>query len=738
MARRMKPPKFSRRTLLTGLVLVLLSLALLLPSCRNPLMRIIDSSGITVKIDGTEVELGGLYDLGRVKRGSTYTATFTVQNSGNTRLLLTGDPLVRIIGDPTTVAMFSISEEPSEQIEIRGTSTFTLTYTPIGDDVEREIQLLIANNSKKEDFSFDLISFVDGAPPTVKLVGGVPQISPANQATGVSTNKTISAEFSEAIDPVSITTTSFTLTEHGTAVSLVASVTYNPATRIAFLDPVSLLEDGTTYDVMLSNTVADLVGNTMVLDYKWSFTTGTGVVDTEPPEVTGTVPAAGETGVSRGSAISATFSEPIDYSTAKAANFIVASATQVSGTVSYNEPTRTITFTPDAPGLESLTTYTATVTTGIRDVAQNPLDPAYEWSFTTEQGVDTTGPTVVARNPAANATNVALNTVVTAEFNELVDPLTINPATFSLLAVSGDNPGAVSGAVTYNAYAKTAIFTPSSALDDNAQFRATLTTGVEDISGNPMASQVQWFFTTGATEDTTPPTVLSTSPSDGAGGALLNGNITATFSESMNPASLNSTTFKLFKGAEQITGTVSYSEATKTATFNPTPLLLATTVYTAKIIGGASGAKDAAGNAMAADEEWSFTTEAGTTNPFVIPDTLNPPNNAVEVDIGTSIQVEFSKMMDPLTIDGSSFLVSKNAGGAVTAVSIIYNETTRIATFLPDAPLAYSTVYRVDCTAGMTDIGGNPLIPLPLSYLFETMPENLWGFMRWDVGNWAP
>ena len=738
MAGRIEPRKLlRRRALFLGLALILLSFGLFLPSCRNPLMDIIDYSNIIVKVEGVTVKAGGSHDLGRVQRGSTYTLTFTVQNSGNSTLRLTGSPLVRFVGDPETASMLAITEAPAAQLAVRGTTSFTVRFSPVGEDGAREIQVLIANNSKTEDFVFDLPSFIDGTPPTVRVINTVPQVSPANLATNVSTDKIVWVEFSEAMDPTSITAASFTLTKVSPSTPVTASVTYNPATHIAYLDPLSLLEDTANYEAKVLVTVTDLVGNPMVLEYKWSFTTGTGVVDTEPPQVVSTVPVNNATGVSRTSAISATFTEPLSASSAVPANFLVAGTTAVSGTVGLSNGNKTITFTPAAPGLDSLTTYQVQLTTGIRDVAGNPLASLYEWSFTTEQGADTTGPTVVARNPAPGAT-APTNTVITAEFNELVDPLTINSSTFSLAEMVGPSPGAKSGSVTYNSYSKTAIFTPSSTLDANSTYRATLTTGIQDIIGNPMAAQVQWLFYTGASADNTPPTVSATNPADGGTGALLYGNISAIFSESMSPASLSTTTFQLFLGTDQITGTVSYSEATKTATFNPTPLLAATEVYTAKVIGGASGAKDAAGNALEADKVWTFTTEAGTTNPTVVVGTLNPANGAVSVDIETPIQVEFSKMMDPdtITITSNTFLVAKNSGGAVTAASITYNETTRIATFTPAAPLGYSTVYRVDCTAGMTDIGGNPLIAY--SYLFETMPDNLWDSMRWDFGKWAP
>jgi hypothetical protein len=101
--------------------------------------------------------------------------------------------------------------------------------------------------------------------------------------------------------------------------------------------------------------------------------------------------------------------------------------------------------------------------------------------------------------------------------------------------------------------------------------------------------------------DTTSPTVLSVSPANNATGIALNAVITATFSENMNANTVTAPgTFTLSNG---VTGTVAYSGTT--ATFTPTASLANATTYTATIT---SAAKDAAGNAMAANKTWTFTT----------------------------------------------------------------------------------------------------------------------------------
>jgi len=64
-----------------------------------------------------------------------------------------------------------------------------------------------------------------------------------------------------------------------------------------------------------------------------------------------------------------------------------------------------------------------------------------------------------------------------------------------------------------------------------------------------------------------------------------------------------------------IPATLSYNAGTRTTTLATTAGLLAHTTYTATIGGGAGGVIDLAGNALASDVVWSFTTGAATPPP---------------------------------------------------------------------------------------------------------------------------
>jgi hypothetical protein len=100
--------------------------------------------------------------------------------------------------------------------------------------------------------------------------------------------------------------------------------------------------------------------------------------DDTPPEVTTTSPANNSNDADVTSSISVTFSEAMDAQTISPATFTVSEG--VSGTVSYAGQTATLTPSAD---LQSGTTYTATISTGVKDVAGNSLAQTYSWTFQT-------------------------------------------------------------------------------------------------------------------------------------------------------------------------------------------------------------------------------------------------------------------------------------------------------------------------------------------------------------------
>lgn len=145
--------------------------------------------------------------------------------------------------------------------------------------------------------------------------------------------------------------------------------------------------------------------------------------------------------------------------------------------------------------------------------------------------------------------------------------------------------------------------------------------------------------------DTTPPQVDSKSPDNGATNISIGTSVTVAFNEAIDPATINSTTFELRNSTNAlVAASYTYNEATRTAVLTPNASLATNTTYTVTLKGGATDPriKDLAGNALAANVTWSFTTSGsicsssapctiwGTSTPAT---PSNSDTNAVELGV---------------------------------------------------------------------------------------------------------
>ncbi len=164
-------------------------------------------------------------------------------------------------------------------------------------------------------------------------------------------------------------------------------------------------------------------------------------------------------------------------------------------------------------------------------------------------------------------------------------------------------------------------------------------------------------FATTAPPDSTKPTVTSFFPASAATNVDPAANVTATFSEAMDPATISSSTtgfvgegeaslgtFELRDNLNSlVSATVSYDEATRVATLNPASSLMLSTTYTVLVKGGATDprVKDLAGNALATNATWTFTTAAAPPPPPNCPCTIWTPTTVPgKIDDGDPNSVE--------------------------------------------------------------------------------------------------
>ncbi|MBR9976355.1 MAG: DUF3494 domain-containing protein [Bacteroidetes bacterium] len=329
------------------------------------------------------------------------------------------------------------------------------------------------------------------------------------------------------------------------------------------------------------------------------------VDDPTLPMVISTIPMNAATGVSTNQKITATFDKIMDPLTITDSTFILLEGrTPVAGMVSYFGVTAT--FTPNNPLVYSKI-YTARITNAVRDNSGNHMANDYAWYFYSGPEPDGTRPTVRYTVPGNNATNIPINQKIAATFTEAMDPATISNASFTLRL----GQLAVPGSVIYRGL--TATFTPDSSLVSDGTYVATITTGVTDLAGNGMEADYVWTFDTDVSSDLTAPVLVSTDPVNAALDVPVNKTLSVTFSEEMDPLTFTSTSFTLRQGTMPVIG--SATSIGMDAFFTPSMHLHPNTVYTATVT---TQVTDLAGNPLAMNYSWSFTTNAGLPSPLPI------------------------------------------------------------------------------------------------------------------------
>ncbi len=119
-------------------------------------------------------------------------------------------------------------------------------------------------------------------------------------------------------------------------------------------------------------------------------------------------------------------------------------------------------------------------------------------------------------------------------------------------------------------------------------------------------------------------------------------------------------------------------------------------------------------------------TATAVAGPFTIDNPLlvgyvDPPDDADNVNIWSSLEAGFRDPMNPTSIHSTTFTLAGGPFGAVTGV-ISYNATTREATFSPAVPLAYATRYTATLTTGILGVNGENL-PVARTWTFTTTPD---------------
>ncbi len=422
---------------------------------------------------------------------------------------------------------------------------------------------------------------------------------PAKNATEVPLDANVRVSFNLKLEAITINDGTFHLKKQGATLKVAAatSYTYNAVLGInrATLNPVANLEPGTTYVAYLVNPiVSEAAGLHLFNEGSWSFTTITW------PQVKMHGPATGATDVPVDEQVQVVFDHDMDWSTVNSSSFFL----QESGgglktaTLAKSSDKRTVTLTPQNP-LDENTTYIVTVTTAVK--AENGLfmQAPVTWTFTTAAST----PHVTTKIPANGTAGVPVGQVIAATFDTDMDPATLTSATF-YIKKSGGTP--LPAVVDYSAATRTATLDPVAGLEPGETYEVRLTTAVESGAGTPLASAVEWSFTTAGEA----PSVITKVPAAGATSVPVGQTIAATFDKNMDASTLTGATFYVQKsGGSPLPATVAYSSGTRTATLDPAADLEAGATYEVTLTTAVEGAD---GQTLAgAPITWSFSTAPG-------------------------------------------------------------------------------------------------------------------------------
>ena len=399
-----------------------------------------------------------------------------------------------------------------------GGLTYTATLTPTT-DVE-DISNIITVGFAWVDASGNMPS---GSTNSNNYV--VETLAPVlSSVVGTSVDKlgdTIVLNFSEAMNPATITTsagiTSITDSIGGalnltndtgawSAGDTIYTVTLNEGADLDYI------RNGATVTVVLAATVTDIAGNSVS-------TTGIVSGNVAKEAVTPTITVTANSVNAGGDTITITSDEVLSTTATTISNWTVQyddngsglniqTVTLANAVATINAANTVVTITLDevTDGASIPSSKFVKVTphaTNIKDlVGNNGVSADY-----TATGVTTevTAPTISAVSVADGATSVAVNPTITITLSEALSPATVNGNTIKLYTDVGNNNAvnigtdtevAVTISLENNGAATKIYITPNANLSNSGNYIYRISTGVKDLSGNALAANADYDFTT--------------------------------------------------------------------------------------------------------------------------------------------------------------------------------------------------------------------------------------------------
>ena len=540
---------------------------------------------------------------------------------------------------------------------------------------------------------------VQGNPASV---GPLPVASnPFNGSSGVALNVLLQGQYDQALAPGTVIPANVFLTDTTVGGTIAGTLSLVGNGKVVQFQPTSALPANHSFQVIAQNltNTSGVAAPTANL----YFTTGT-ASDSTAPTVTAVAPQNGTLNVGINATIRVIFSKTIDPISVTGSTIQISGAgqTEIPASITFDTTGTIVTISPLMP-LPASTQMTVAIN-GVTD-PQGNLVVSKSTVFTTGIGPDTAAANVIAVNPDAGAVNVPTNSPIIIQFNKQMDSTTVNSSTFAV--IDGVTGLPVAGTMSGSADMKTFSLIPSSPLPVGRTFLVfsgyaypynTLGSAL-DLTGNPQAYFTS-SFTTSFVSNSAPPQVVNTNPENGVTAVPTNTIIQILFNAPVRIESLGQV--QVLAGGTPISVMPALTNADQLLTLTPSVPLNGNTNYTISI----AGVQDFAGNTIVGTVTHTFTT--GPSIDLAVPTVTatDPTNGERGVGTNTTIKVYFSKIINPLSINATTFYLANYNTGKLIATTTTIAADRKSATLTPTAPLQSNTPFNVTLY-GYSDIAGN-------------------------------
>jgi len=671
---------------------------------NNATITVIATSGVTDLSGNQLADFRSSFTTVKVSDG-TRPSVVGQRPANGTSQVTTSAPVILFINkalDPATVnGALHVSQNGvllAGTVQLSGSGQ-SLNFTPSAPFAANAYIQVFLDSTALDTFGNALNNYQGSFTTASDLTTTAPTITrttPGN-ATAATSNPAIDIEFSKPLDPTTVNATTVTLNFQQNGQVIPSTVTLRTP-QVIRITPTSGLFPNFPYYYQVTTGVKDTTGLSLANNTNFYFTTGASA-DTAQPRVTAVTPPDTSSNVGVNAPIEVMLNKALNPLTVSTATIQVTAGGVAIAPMSINYANNNppdiiltpVNVLPDA-------TVITVVISGLQDLSGNNVVPLTT-TFTTKPGLDLTNANVVLTNPFAGATNVPINTNLTLQFDEPVDPISVNSTS---ITVYDDVTGRqLTGTYSVASNALSASFAPDAALAVGRSYHMYWGSYVHDLSGNYLNSG-SINFNTAFSPSNTAPTVLLTNPENAQTAVAINSLIQILFNEPVQSTSVKDVSLSL--NGSVVSGVVnSLSSGNTILTMTPPALLLGASSYSLSI----AGIKDLAGNVLSPTVTRSFTTAPGADliGPSVVGS--NPPSGIRGIGTNVAPTVVFNKRMNPISINPSTFLMYDQTTGQYLPSSVTISADRKSAMLTPSSPLKTNTQYQF-YISGMTDTTGNP------------------------------